>query len=140
MWQQFQGLILHWSTFLLSIIGSGSTLESNLWFGRSSQKSEGRYFHQRFTKWNICQDYEVSMRLVSLQMRGDLSRNYIFSLIWIYHGPKRYILDYWETVRFCLLSYYILSMDKVYRVEIMDIGKISLTHWCQWNMQMQPSQ
>ena len=28
----------------------------------------------------------------------------------------------------------------VYSVEIIDIGKISLTHWCQWNMQMQPSQ
>ena len=29
---------------------------------------------------------------------------------------------------------------KFYRVEIMDIGKISLTHWRQWNMQMEPSQ
>ena len=25
---------------------------------------------------------------------------------------------------------------KVYRVERMDIVKISWTHWCQWNMQM----
>ena len=29
---------------------------------------------------------------------------------------------------------------KVYRVEIMDIGKILLPNWCQWNMQMQPPQ
>ena len=29
---------------------------------------------------------------------------------------------------FCLLSFYILSMDKVYRVDKIDIVKISLTH------------
>ena len=29
---------------------------------------------------------------------------------------------------------------KVYRVEIMDIGNTSLTHWYQRNMQMQPYQ
>ena len=52
------------------------------------------------------------MRLVSLQMRGSLSRNYIFSLIWRCYGPKRDILDYWGTIRFCLLSYYILLKYK----------------------------
>ena len=36
----------------------------------------------------------------------------IFSLKWRYYGPKRGFLDYWGTHIFCLLSYYILSMDK----------------------------
>ena len=29
---------------------------------------------------------------------------------------------------------------KVYRVEIMDIGKILLNHWHHWNIQIQTSQ
>ena len=29
------------------------------------------------------------MRLVSLQMRGSVARNDIFSLIWIFYGPKQ---------------------------------------------------
>ena len=41
-----------------------------------------------------------------------VARNYIFSLIWRCYGPKRYILDYWGTIRFCLLSYYILLKYK----------------------------
>ena len=53
------------------------------------------------------------MRLVSLQMRGSVARNDIFSLKWRYYGPKRDILDYWVTLIFCLLSYYVLLMDKV---------------------------
>ena len=38
--------------------------------------------------------------------------------------------------------YLIISYKRItdYRVEIMDIGKISLTHWRQWNMKIQPSQ
>ena len=40
-------------------------------------------------------------------------------------------------VYYPLISY---QWIKVYRVEIMDIGKISMTHLRQWNMQMQPSQ
>ena len=37
------------------------------------------------------------------------------------------------------LYYLIMSYQwlKVYRGERMDIGKISLTHWRQWDMQMQ---
>ena len=46
-----------------------------------------------------------------------VARNYIFSLIWRCYGPKRDILDYWETILYFLLSYYILSKIKVYRVE-----------------------
>ena len=52
------------------------------------------------------------MRLVSLQMRGSVAINYVFSLIWRCYGPKRDILDYWGTKIFCLLSYYILLKDK----------------------------
>ena len=52
------------------------------------------------------------MRLISLHMRGGVARNDIFSLKKIYYGPKQDILDYWKTLIFCLLSYYILPMDK----------------------------
>ena len=37
-----------------------------------------------------------------------VARNYIFSLKWRYHGPKGYILDYWGTIIYFLLYYYIL--------------------------------
>ena len=67
-----------------------------------------------------------------------VARNDIFSLQWISYVPTWVSLDNWGTLIFCLLSYYIISKDKFYKVEIMDIGKIFLTHWCQWNMQMQP--
>ena len=38
------------------------------------------------------------------------------------------------------LNYPIISYQriKVYRYERMDIGKILLTHWTQWNIKMQP--
>ena len=69
------------------------------------------------------------MWLIRLQMRDSESRNDIFSLKWRYCGPKRGILDYWGTLAF---NYPIISYQriKVYRVEIMDIVKILLTHWC----------
>ena len=38
-------------------------------------------------------------------------------------------------VYYPIISY---QRKKVYKFEIMDIGNISLTHWHQWNMQMQP--
>ena len=41
-----------------------------------------------------------------------VAKNYIFSLIWRCYGPKRNILDYWGTIIFCSLSYYILSKYK----------------------------
>ena len=52
------------------------------------------------------------MHLVSLNIRGSVEKNDIFSLKWIYYGQKWGILDYRETLIFCLLSSYILSMDK----------------------------
>ena len=36
---------------------------------------------------------------------GGVARNYILSLIWRCYGPKRDILDYWETILYWLLSY-----------------------------------
>ena len=42
----------------------------------------------------------------------DVARKYIFGIVWRRYGPKRDILDYWGTIIFCLLSYYILSKDK----------------------------
>ena len=51
----------------------------------------------------------------------------------------RDILDYWGTLKtnyYTIISYQWIN---VYRVERMDVGQISLTHWRQWIMQMQPS-
>ena len=96
--KKVQGWILHQSTLLSNIIGSGSTLERNFWFWRLRQKSEGRYFHQRFTRWIICQYWEVSMQLVSLKMRGSVAVNGIFGLKWRHDGLKGDILEYWGTL------------------------------------------
>ena len=52
------------------------------------------------------------MRLAIIQMRGSVARNHIFSLKWIYYGPKMDILDYWGTLIYILIYFYILSMDK----------------------------
>ena len=56
----------------------------------------------------------------------NVARNYISSLIWRCYDPKQYILDYWVTIIYCLLSYYMLSKGKVYRVNTMDMGR---SHW-----------
>ena len=60
------------------------------------------------------------MWLGSHQVTGSVERNDVFSLIWRCYGPKRDILDYWGTLIFHILSYYILSMDK---------GLIGLKEW-----------
>ena len=41
-----------------------------------------------------------------------VAQNYIFGPIWRLYGPKQDILDYWGTIIFCLLSYYILLNSK----------------------------
>ena len=82
------------------------------------------------------------MRFVSLQTRGSVARNYIFSLIWRCYDPKQDILDYRGKTYFVydpIISY---RKIKVYRVEIMDMGRsywnngvsgtILLEQWCQW--------
>ena len=66
-------------------------------------------------------------------MRGGISINYIFSLIWRYYGPKRDILEYWGTILYCLLSYYILLKDKGLWGLNNGYGKIPLDQWCQWD-------
>ena len=109
--EKVKGWILHQSTLLSNIIGSGSTLERNFWFGRLGQKSEGRYFHQRFTRWIICQYWEVSMQLVSLKMRGSVAVNGIFGLKWRHDGLKGDILEYWGT----LVSWFITLLYPIKR-------------------------
>ena len=81
------------------------------------------------------------MWLVSVQMRGSVARNDIFCLKWRYDCPKQHILDYCGNTSF-FVYYSIISYQsiKVYRVEIMGIGKIYFTHLCQWNMKMQTYQ
>ena len=53
---------------------------------------------------NFFQDYEVAMWVLSLEMRGSVARNGIFSIKWRYYGPKMDILDYCGTPIFCILS------------------------------------
>ena len=62
------------------------------------------------------------MWLVSLQMRGGVSINEIFSIKWIYYGPKGDILDYWETLVFFnpIIPY---QRMKVYRIERNYMGR-----------------
>ena len=59
-------------------------------------------------------------------MIGNVAINYIFSLIWIFYGPKWGSLDYRGIIIYCLLSYYILSRYKGYKVETMGMGR---SHW-----------
>ena len=55
----------------------------------------------------------ICVSLVSLiDYLSIVARNYIFSLICICFSPKRNVLDYWGTIIFCILSYFILSKDK----------------------------
>ena len=90
------------------------------------RKSEGRYFHQRFTRSDICKDKEVSMQLVSLRIRGSVAINYIFGLIWRCYGPKQDILDYFGTNIFFNYPIIYYRKIKVYRVGKMDMGR---SHW-----------
>ena len=68
------------------------------------------------------------MRLLSLRMRGSIARNEIFCLIWRCYGPQWDILEYWGNLYFVYYPIIYYQQIKVYRVERMDIGKISLTH------------
>ena len=68
------------------------------------------------------------MRLESLQMRGSVEINKIFSLNWRCYGPKRDILDYWGTLIFHIFPIIPYQWINVYRVERMNIGNISLTN------------
>ena len=67
------------------------------------------------------------MRLVSLQMRGSVAINYIFSLIWRCYGPNRIFWTIGE--QYYIVYYPIISYRKikVYRVETMDMVR------SQWN-------
>ena len=61
------------------------------------------------------------MRLVILQMRGSVAKNYISSLIWRCYSPKR---KFWTIVEQYYIVYYpIISYRsiKIYRVETMDM-------------------
>ena len=55
-------------------------------------------------EWYVCADFAGGWN----QEEVNVARNDIFILKWKYYGPKRDIWDYWETLAFCLLFYYIL--------------------------------
>ena len=61
--------------------------------------------------WRIEYNLKVTRDCVQ-PLPTHVTRNYIFGLILRRYGPKRDIMDYWGTIIFCLLSYYILSEDK----------------------------
>ena len=71
------------------------------------------YFDEFIIKLHTNSRKEYKAEEVSLELMGRITvlRKYIFGLIWRCYGPKRGILDYWGTIIFCLLSYYILSKD-----------------------------
>ena len=56
---------------------------------------------------NMNEILKISEKFDSLDKMETTSvaRNYIFSLIWRCYSPKQYILDYWGTILYCLLSY-----------------------------------
>ena len=71
--------------------------------------------------------------LYVVQSMAGVAINYIFGPIWRCYGPKQDILDYWGTIMFCLLSYYILSKDKGLQGWNNGYGKIPLEKLCHWN-------
>ena len=66
------------------------------------------------------------MLLVSLQMRGSVAREYIFSLIWRFYSLKRYIFDYRGTIIFFYYPIISYQRIKVYMVGTKDMGR---SHW-----------
>ena len=81
-WNKFQGWILHQITLFSNIIGSDSTLERNLWFGRLNEKTRREKI---FTKGLQSELFVSVTKLIcswlsSLQMIGSIVRNVIFSL------------------------------------------------------------
>ena len=59
---------------------------------------------------SLCMDLILNI-FVNLH-QNSLAINDIFSLNLRCCGPKRNILDYWGTLTFCVLSYYIIFKDK----------------------------
>ena len=57
-------------------------------------------------------DFKIMINFDASDSWVNIAINYVFSLIWTCYGPKWDILDYWGTIIFCLLSYYILLKDK----------------------------
>ena len=73
------------------------------------------HFHTGRVYYGVVMNVHTSIFLTKKQIKHketNVTRNYILSFIWRCYGLKRYILEYWGTIIFCLLSYYILSKDK----------------------------
>ena len=74
------------------------------------------------------------MQLVSLQMRGSVARNtssVLFGDVMVRNGIFWTIGEQSYFVYYPIISY---QRIKVYKFERMDIGKILMTNWCQWDM------
>ena len=67
------------------------------------------------------------------------ARNEIFSLNWRCYVPKRDIWTIGEHLYFVYYPIIYYQWINMYRVERIDICRISLTRWRKWNMKMQPS-
>ena len=69
-----------------------------------------------------------------------VARNGNLGLIWRYYDSKGILWNIGKYSYFGLLSSCILSKDKLYRVETMDVmsrGKITLKKWFQFNIKYQ---
>ena len=100
LWQKVQGWLLHQSTFLSIIIGSGRTLERNLWFGGSSQKIIRQTFSPKVYKVICLSGWGIFYAVGKTSVERIVARNEIFSIKWIIYCPKRDILEYWEMIIF----------------------------------------
>ena len=86
----------------------------------------------------INQDKEVSMRLEILNLRGVVGRNDICSLNGVLMIQERYFGLLGSThIPFIFLIYPIKRYS--FLKSKIDICRISMTHQCHWNMQMQPT-
>ena len=61
------------------------------------QKLSMKKCHQNNIRRN-----NFTIQLPQIDRAVFVARNYIFSLIWIFYGSKRDILDYWGTILHCL--------------------------------------
>ena len=67
------------------------------------------------------------MQLVSVQMRGSVARNGIFSIEWRHFGTKRgYFGLLWNTNIFVYCPIILYQRIEVYKVEAMDVVRF---HW-----------
>ena len=79
---------------------------------KTDSKNQKADISPKVYKVNSLSGFKSCYAVVKPSYERECSNNEIFSLKWIYYGPKGDILDNWGTLIFCLLSYHILSKNK----------------------------